>query len=104
MATVSRFQAIARIGRLQISGFVAWMLWLGVHLFALTGFKNRIATLFNWTVAFVGRGRPQRTITTSQVFARDALRGTGQLSPACMSSPAASEKGGAASAGDRRAC
>jgi NADH dehydrogenase len=75
MATVSRFQAIAKIGRLQITGFVAWMLWLGVHLFALTGFKNRMATLFSWTVAFVGGARPQRAITIQQVFARDALRG-----------------------------
>jgi NADH dehydrogenase len=75
MATVSRFQAIARIGRLQVGGFVAWMLWLGVHLFALTGFKNRIATQFNWVVAFVGGARPQRAITAGQVFARDALRG-----------------------------
>ena len=41
-----------------------------MHLYALTGFKNRAAVLFDWTVAFVGRGRPQRAITTQQVFAR----------------------------------
>ena len=39
-------------------------------LVALTGLKNRITALFNWTIAFVGRGRPQRAITTQQVFAR----------------------------------
>jgi NADH:ubiquinone reductase (H+-translocating) len=70
MATISRFQAIASVGRVRISGFAAWLLWLVVHLVALTGFKNRIAVLFNWTIAFVGRGRPQRAITTQQVFAR----------------------------------
>ncbi len=73
MATISRFQAIASIGRVHTSGFAAWVLWLAVHLFALTGFKNRVAVLFNWTIAFVGRGRPQRAITTQQIFARHAL-------------------------------
>ena len=83
MATVSRFQAIASVGHVRISGFPGWMLWLAVHLLALTGFKNRVAVLFNWTIAFVGRGRPQRAVTTQQVFARqvseaqaDAITGT----------------------------
>ena len=70
MATVSRFHAIVSVGRVRMSGFAAWLLWLAVHLIALTGFKNRIAVLFNWTIAFVGGGRPQRAITTQQVFAR----------------------------------
>jgi NADH dehydrogenase len=73
MATLSRFQAIATIGRLQLSGFVAWLLWLVVHLFWLTGFKNRFAVVANWTVAFLGRGRPQRAITAQQVLSRQAL-------------------------------
>jgi NADH dehydrogenase len=70
MATVSRFHAIAAVGPVRMSGFVAWLLWLAVHIVALTGYKNRIAVLFNWTIAFVGRARPQRAITTQQVFAR----------------------------------
>jgi NADH dehydrogenase FAD-containing subunit len=37
MATIARFQAIASIGRIRVSGFAAWVMWLGVHLFALTG-------------------------------------------------------------------
>jgi NADH:ubiquinone reductase (H+-translocating) len=49
---------------------VAWLLWLVVHLAFLTGFKNRVATLASRTVAFLGRGRPERTITKQQVFAR----------------------------------
>jgi NADH:quinone reductase (non-electrogenic) len=69
MATISRFHAIASVGRVRMSGFVAWLLWLAVHLVALTGFKNRIAVL-QLTIAFVGRGRPQRAITTQRVFAR----------------------------------
>jgi NADH dehydrogenase len=36
----------------------------------LTGFKNRVAVLFNWTVAFLGHGRPQRSITRQRLLAR----------------------------------
>jgi NADH dehydrogenase len=73
MATISRLRAIAALGRLRVSGFPAWVLWLLVHLMTLTGFKNRLSVLFNWTVAFLGRGRAQRVITAQQVFARHAL-------------------------------
>jgi NADH:ubiquinone reductase (H+-translocating) len=73
MATISRLRAIAVLGRLHVSGFPAWVLWLLIHLMTLTGFKNRISVAFNWTVAFLGRGRPERVITAQQVFARHAL-------------------------------
>jgi NADH dehydrogenase len=70
MATISRFRAVVSIGRLRIAGFVGWLMWLVVHLAFMTGFKNRVATLANWAVAFVGRGRRQRAITKQQVLAR----------------------------------
>jgi NADH:quinone reductase (non-electrogenic) len=75
MATVSRFHAIAVLGRLRVSGLPAWVLWLGVHLMVLAGFKNRLSLFFNWMIAFLGRRRGQRVITTQQVFARRALEG-----------------------------
>src|SRR6187200_1636855 len=70
MATIARFRAVAAVGRLQISGFVGWLTWLVVHLAFLTGFKNRVSAVANWAVAFLGRGRRQRTITKQQVLAR----------------------------------
>ena len=70
MATISRFRAVAWFGPVRLGGPVAWLLWLVVHLAFLTGFKNRVATLARWAVAFLGRGRPERTITEQQVFAR----------------------------------
>jgi NADH dehydrogenase len=70
MATIARFRAVVTVGRLQLAGFVGWLLWLVVHLAFMTGFKNRLAALANWVVAFLGRGRRQRTITKHQVFAR----------------------------------
>ena len=73
MATISRHRAIASMGRLRISGHVAWLMWLVVHLVALAGFKNRFFVIINWFIAFLGRGRAQRVITAQQVFARHAL-------------------------------
>jgi NADH dehydrogenase len=70
MATIARFRAVAYIGRVRVTGLAGWLMWLCVHLVFLTGFKNRAAALANWTVAFLGRGRRQRTITEQQVFAR----------------------------------
>jgi NADH:ubiquinone reductase (H+-translocating) len=66
MATVSRFSAVATIGRMRLSGFLGWLAWLLIHLMFLTGFKNRVLTLVNWTIAFIGRGRTERTITIQQ--------------------------------------
>ena len=78
MATISRFSAVGdigpvRFGGVRFAGFVAWLLWLGVHIFYLVGFKNRVTTLLHWVVTFLGRGRPQRTITHQQAFGRAAL-------------------------------
>ena len=70
MATIARFRAVVYIGRFRFTGPVAWVMWLVVHLAFLTGFKNRIAAVANWAVAFLGHGRRQRTITEQQVFAR----------------------------------
>jgi NADH dehydrogenase len=74
MATISRFRAVASVGKLHFSGFVAWLLWIAVHLFYLIGFKNQVTTLLHWGVSFVGRGRSQRTTTTQQMVAREAVQ------------------------------
>lgn len=73
MATISRFDAVASIGRLKISGFAAWLLWLVVHLMYLVGFKHRVSTVMHWAVSFIGRGRSERAVTNQQVFGRLAL-------------------------------
>ena len=81
MATISRFRAIALVGRIQAVGPVAWLMWLVIHLAFLTGFRNRLAALFNWTIAFLGRARPQRVITAQQVFARLAVERQPEVIP-----------------------
>jgi NADH dehydrogenase len=75
MATIARFRAVVAVGPLRVTGFAAWLLWLVVHLAFLTGFKNRLAVVANWAVAFLGPGRRQRTITEQQVFARTSENG-----------------------------
>jgi len=73
MATISRFSAVALIGKVRLTGFIAWLMWLGVHIVYLTGFKNRLSALGHWAVSFLGRGRSERTTTMQQIFARAAL-------------------------------
>ncbi len=74
MATVSRFHAVASVGsRIRLAGFIAWLMWLVVHIVYLIGFKNRVTTLMHWAVTFIGRGRSERVATAQQVFARMAL-------------------------------
>lgn len=75
LAVISRFRAVAKVGRLSVGGFPGWLLWLVVHLTFLTGFKNRLGALAHWTVSFVGRARAERTFTTRQVVARHSLAG-----------------------------
>jgi NADH:ubiquinone reductase (H+-translocating) len=69
MATIGRFRAVVEFKRIRLSGFVGWLMWLGVHLVFLTGFRNRLGALFRWTGALLGRHREERTITMRRVSA-----------------------------------
>ncbi|HEY0001067.1 MAG TPA: NAD(P)/FAD-dependent oxidoreductase [Actinoplanes sp.] len=73
LATISRFSAVASIGKLRLSGFSAWVIWVAVHLLYLVGFKNRVTAVLHWAVSFLGRGRSERVSTVQQAFARRAL-------------------------------
>ena len=73
MATVSRFDAVAKIGPVEFSGLLAWFAWLVLHLVYLVGFKTKVSTLLSWTVTFLSTRRGQLTITEQQAFARTRL-------------------------------
>jgi NADH dehydrogenase len=73
MATVSRFSAVCQIGKLEFGGFIAWLAWLGLHLYYLVGGRNRLMAVISWFVTFLGRHRGQMAITERWVFARRAL-------------------------------
>lgn len=59
MAVISRFSAVTKLNeRITFRGVIAWFMWLAVHLFYLVGFRNRLAAVASWLVAFVGSKRP----------------------------------------------
>ena len=88
MATISRFSAVVLIRNLRITGFIAWLMWLGLHLVYLTGFKNRVTALGHWLVSFLGTGRQERVATEQQIFGRRALKKIEGGAAALASSPA----------------
>ena len=63
MATIGRAAAVAVIGRVKLSGLVAWLAWLLVHIMFLIGFRNRLLVLFEWAWAYVTWHRGARLIT-----------------------------------------
>jgi NADH dehydrogenase len=69
MATIGRSRAIAEIGWLKLSGFLAWFAWLAVHIFFLIGFKNRVAVLLGWMYSYVVYARGARLITGGRIEA-----------------------------------
>ncbi|BBZ49762.1 NAD(P)/FAD-dependent oxidoreductase [Mycobacterium heidelbergense] len=70
MATVSRFSAVAQVGKLEFGGFIAWLAWLVLHVYYLVGHKNRFTAVLAWLISFLGRGRGQMAITSQMVYAR----------------------------------
>jgi NADH dehydrogenase len=65
LATIGRGKAVADIKGLQLSGLLAWITWLVVHLFYLIGFQNRLLVFIRWTISFVTHGRGERLIAFS---------------------------------------
>ncbi len=63
MATIGRSAAVADFGKLHFSGFIAWMMWLVVHLMNLVGFRNRLLVLVQWAWNYLTFDRSARLIT-----------------------------------------
>jgi NADH dehydrogenase len=62
LATIGRRRGVAMIGRLRLSGLVAWLAWLGIHIFFLIGFRSRLMVLFDWFWAYMTYDRSARLI------------------------------------------
>ncbi len=63
LAVIGRSRAVADLGRIQLSGFPAWLFWSLVHLLLLAGFRNRLVVYVNWSWAWFTYGRGARLIT-----------------------------------------
>ena len=66
LATIGRARAVADIKGIHLSGFIAWITWLTVHLFYLIGFENRLLVLIRWAFSFATHGRGARLIAGPQ--------------------------------------
>jgi NADH:ubiquinone reductase (H+-translocating) len=66
MATIGKSRAIGQIGRVKLTGRIAWFAWLLIHVYQLIGFRNRIAVLFNWAWNYMFSKREARLITEKE--------------------------------------
>jgi NADH dehydrogenase len=66
LATIGRAKAIADFGTVQLSGWVAWILWLFIHIMYLVGFRNRVQVFVNWAFQYLTFNRGARLITGDQ--------------------------------------
>lgn len=82
MATIAKFSAVVKVGKFEITGFIAWIMWLFLHLLYIAGFKQRVTTLLSWALTFVSNGRSQRVVTNQQLIGRLAIARLGKGSSA----------------------
>jgi NADH dehydrogenase len=68
LATIGRAAAIAQFGKIHISGFIAWLSWLFVHIFFLIGFRNRVLVLIQWAWSYFTYERGAQLITGDQTL------------------------------------
>jgi NADH:ubiquinone reductase (H+-translocating) len=71
LATIGRAAAVADIKGLKLSGFLAWVTWLVVHLWYLVGFQNRLLVIVRWSFSFVTHGRGSRLVTNLPAQVRE---------------------------------
>ena len=66
LATIGRARAVADLNFVRVNGALAWLLWLGVHIWYLIGFQNRLLVLLRWGFSFITRGRGAQLITGAE--------------------------------------
>ncbi len=66
LATIGRAAAVAEVGPLKMSGFIAWFAWLAIHIFFLIGFRNRFLVITQWAWAYLTHARGARLITGAE--------------------------------------
>ena len=104
MATIGRARAIAENRGMKLTGFVAWLTWLFVHVLFLIGFRNRIVVLLEWAWSYLTWQRGARLITggvrPDTVAKELAMRRRASDEPPAASAPAEPEGGGGWLEGD----
>ena len=62
LATIGRARAVGSVKGVRVTGFIAWAMWLGIHIVYLVGLQNRLVVLTRWAFAYLTRGRGARVI------------------------------------------
>ena len=73
LATIGRAAGVGDLGPVHLSGLLAWIAWLVVHIYFLIGFENRLLVLIRWAWAYFTYQRGARLITNVQTDSRPAL-------------------------------
>ncbi|MCT1411216.1 NAD(P)/FAD-dependent oxidoreductase [Corynebacterium sanguinis] len=73
MAIVSRFNAVVKIGKVEVTGFTGWLMWLAVHVSFLVGVRNQFVTMLSWFANALSPKRYNLATTLSQMHGRTAL-------------------------------
>ncbi len=63
LATIGRGAAVARVGPISASGYIAWLMWLLIHILFLIGFRNRMLVMVQWAWSYITFDRGARLIT-----------------------------------------
>jgi NADH dehydrogenase len=87
LATIGRAAAVAEFGRIHISGFLAWLAWLFVHILFLIGFRNRLLVFIQWAWSYVTYERGARLITGSTYLPGWTVPHPETPDPACQPAP-----------------
>ena len=74
MATIGKNKAIVEAGKLKLTGFIAWLAWLFIHVLTLIGFRNKLGVLSGWFWAYLTRERSARLITGDADELKNALK------------------------------
>lgn len=67
MATIGRGRAVAKVGRIHVTGFIAWLMWSLIHVLYLVGFRNRFAVMILWMYSYITNRRAVRLITADDL-------------------------------------
>ena len=101
MATIGRRRAVAAVGKLKLSGFIAWLAWLTVHIFYLIDFRSKIVVLFDWAWSYFTYQRGSRLITGHRLEAGAPERAARLPEIAALPAPAPAPVALPASSSDR---
>ena len=81
LATIGRAAAVADFGRLRLHGFLAWVIWLFIHLLYIVAFESRLLILIQWAWNYFTRNRGARLITGKDILPPVAEEAAGRLPP-----------------------